>query len=81
MEGVTLELDALLPQAETVGAWVERSALKLTGMGLEPAQHEALVTFVAGTPDPDYPPTQALRDDKRAALAGLLLASPGFGWS
>ncbi len=81
IEGVTLDLGALLPQAETVGVWVDRSALRLTGTKLEPVQREALVAFVADTSDPDYPLTEERYTDKRAALAGLLLASPGFQWS
>ena len=81
LEGVTLDLEALLPQADTVGAWVERCALRLTGETLEPEAHAALTEFVAGTADPDVPLTPELRADKRAALAGLLLASPQFSWS
>lgn len=81
LEGVTLDLDGLLPQAETVGAWVEGCALRLTGESLEPHAHAALVGFVAGTADPGYPLTPELRADKRAALTGLLLASPQFSWS
>ena len=76
-----MDLEALLPQADTVGAWVERCALRLTGETLEPEAHAALTEFVAGTADPDVPLTPELRADKRAALAGLLLASPQFSWS
>ncbi len=81
LAGVTLDLEALLPQADTVGAWVARCAVRLTGETLEPSAHAALVEFVAGTADPDAPLTPELRADKRAALAGLLLASPQFSWS
>ncbi len=81
LEGVTLELGTLLPRTETVGDWVDRCALRLTGTGLEDAQREALITFVADTSDPDYPLTEECYTDKRAALAGLLLASPDFQWS
>ena len=79
--GVTLDLETLLPQADTVGAWVERCALRLTGETLEARAHTALIEFVAGTADPDVPLTPELQADKRAALAGLLLASPQFSWS
>ena len=48
---------------------------------LTPEAHAALTEFVAGTADPDVPLTPELRADKRAALAGLLLASPQFSWS
>ena len=80
LEGVTLDLSKVVPKGETVGAWVQESAVNLTGTPLADAQLAALVTFVADTPDPDYPLTEELYRDKRAALAGLLLASPGFSW-
>ena len=81
LEGVTLDLDAVVPKAETVGAWVRESAVNLTGGALPDAQLAALVAFVADTSDPEYPLTEETYRDKRAALAGLLLASPEFGWS
>lgn len=80
LAGVTLDLDTLLPEAATVGAWLERCAARLN-VSLEREQRAALIEFVAGTADPEVPLTRALQTDKRAALTGLLLASPQFQWS
>lgn len=80
-DGVTLALDDYLPQAETVGAWLEDSSQMLRGITLGDAERDALTTFVADTTDPDYPVTAELRADKRAAVTGLLLASARFQWS
>jgi len=81
LEGVSLALDDHIPQAATVGAWLGHTSEQLRGLPLRGAERDALVQFVAGTTDPDYPLTPELRADKLAAVAGLFFASPQFGWS
>lgn len=81
LEGVELDLGALLPGAATVGDWVERAARRLTGAPLADADHALLVRFVSRGDDPQAPLNPEQRAETAAGLVGLLLASPQFAWA
>jgi hypothetical protein len=74
---VTLDLDAVVPPAPTVGALVDATWARLVGDPIDGATRATLFEALA-RPDADGRATQAFRRDRLPGLVGLVLASPAF---
>lgn len=79
-EGASLNLDTVVPQANTVGELVDVTIERILGGGVSPEDRDLLIAYVSRDGNPDQTVTADLRSTKLPGVVGLLLASPYFQW-
>lgn len=79
--GVALNLEAVVPQAATVGELVQTTAERLLYRPLPQSDADELVTLLVGTNAPETPVSASFRQYQMPLLVGMILASPQFQWS
>jgi hypothetical protein len=79
--GVAVNLDAIVPEAATIGELVTVAAEKLLLKPLPAADAEQLITLLIGSNAPETPLLAPVRQQQLPILVGMLLASPHFQWS
>ncbi|MBK8139119.1 MAG: DUF1800 domain-containing protein [Chloroflexi bacterium] len=79
-EGVSFNRDLFIPDALTVGEWVDGAAAQILGAPLAGADRDAVIAFVGDDNGPDFEIWDEWREWKTSSLIGLLLSSPYFQW-
>jgi hypothetical protein len=78
---ITLDINAVIPPASTVGELVKVTSQRLLGYEVSPEDQAELAYFVSDYGDPNQAVDDNLRNDRLPTLVGLLLASPYFQWT
>ncbi len=79
-DGAVLNIDAVVPPANTVAELVDVTIQRILGVAIAPEDRDQLIAYVSRDANPDQPLTQDLRRVKLPGLIGILLASPYFQW-
>ena len=79
-EELSLDLDAVVPPAATVGELVDVTARRVLNGDIEARDKESLIYYLSDYGDPQQPAGEALRAERLPSLLGLLMASPYFQW-
>jgi hypothetical protein len=76
IDGVELNLDALIPPVKTAEELVDAATALILGGNVSPEDRETFIRFMS----PDGVFEDWMRADRLPALLGLLMASPYFQW-
>lgn len=80
LEGVALNLDAIIPPAATVGELVDVTVERLLPVSFPPDLRQLLINLINRNGDPAAPVDERLRRQYLPILVGLVIASPQFQW-
>lgn len=78
--GVSFNRDLFVPDASTVGEWVDGAAVRILGAPLVGADRAAVVDFISEGNGESFEIDGEWREWKTSSLVGLLLSSPYFQW-
>jgi uncharacterized protein (DUF1800 family) len=78
---ITLDMNAVIPPASTVGELIKVTSQRLLGYEVSPEDQAELAYFVSDYGDANQTIDDNLRNDRLPTLVGLLLASPYFQWT
>jgi hypothetical protein len=78
---ITLDLNAVIPPAGTVGELIKVTSQRLLGYEVSLEDQAELAYFVSDYGDANQSVDDNLRNDRLPTLVGLLLASPYFQWT
>jgi uncharacterized protein (DUF1800 family) len=77
---ITLDLNAIIPPANTVLELVNLTSQRLLGYELNDEERDHLIYFVSDYGDPKQEIDDNLRNDRLPTLVALILSSPHFQW-
>lgn len=80
VSGITLNTDSVVPDAPTVGAWVDGAVDRLLHMPISAQDRDLLLRYATRDGNPETPLTTTIRYEKLGGIIGLLFASPYFQW-
>lgn len=78
---INLDLNALIPPANTVKELIDVASQRLLGYELSPENKETFVYFVSDYGDANQIVDEALRNDRLPTLVALILSLPDFQWT